>query len=158
MEIELDAIDEQILQLVQANGQLSNLEIAEQVGLSPSPCSRRIKRLEEAGVITRYVAILDPEVLGYKLTAYVGVAMDQHTQKRFGQFQRAITSMPEVLECSIVTGQSADFLLKVVVKDMSHYEKFLLNRLTKIEGVTGVHTSFVLRKIIEKTELPIDIG
>ena len=156
MSIDLDRIDKHILELMQANGRISNLELADQVGLSPTPCSRRVKRLEESGLITGHVTLLDPQALGLNLTAIVGIAMDRHTPDRFESFEKAISSMPEIIECSIVTGQKADFLLKVVVRDMRHYEKFLLGQLTRLEGVTGVHSSFVLRNLVKKTALPLD--
>jgi len=156
MSLALDRIDKHILRLMQVNGRISNLELADQVGLSPTPCSRRVKRLEESGLITGHVTLLDPQALGLNLTAIVGIAMDRHTPDRFESFEKAIASMPEIIECSIVTGQTADFLLKVVVRDMQHYEKFLLGHLTRLDGVTGVHSSFVLRNIVKKTELPLD--
>ncbi len=134
---------------------MSNHDLARQVGLSDTPCSRRVKRLEEAGLIQNYVALVAPEALGLKLTAMVSVSMDRHTPDRFEGFEKALGCIPEVLECSLVTGQSADFLLKVIVRDMQEYEKFLLGKLTKIKGVSGVHSSFVLRKIIKTTELPV---
>jgi Lrp/AsnC family leucine-responsive transcriptional regulator len=115
-----------------------------------------VKRLEESGIIDKHVTLLKPSVLGLNLTAMIGISMDRHTPDRFDKFERAIVTLPEVLECLIVTGQSADFLLKVVVRDMQHYEKFLLGQLTKLEGVTGVHSSFVLREVVKKTELPLD--
>ena len=102
------------------------------------------------------MTLLDPEALGLNLTAIVGIAMDRHTPDRFESFEKAIADMPEIIECSIVTGQTADFLLKVVVRDMHHYEQFLLGRLTRLEGVTGVHSSFVLRHLVKKTALPIN--
>ena len=153
--MELDRTDRRILQLMQRNGRISNLELAEQVGLSPTPCARRVRRLEEQGIIDRHVTLLDQSLLGLKLTAIIGVTMDRHTQERFAQFEEVIADFPEVMECSIVTGQAADYLLKVIVPDMEAYEAFLLGRLTRIEGVSGVHTSFVLRRIIDKTELPL---
>jgi Lrp/AsnC family leucine-responsive transcriptional regulator len=156
MEIALDRIDKHILKLMQENGRISNLELADQVGLSPTPCSRRVKRLENSGLIAGHVTLLDPQALGLNLTAIIGISMDRHTPDRFESFEKAISTMPEVIECSIVTGQSADFLLKVVVKDMQHYEKFLLGNLTRLDGVTGVHSSFVLRHLVKKTALPID--
>ena len=156
MSLKLDRIDKHILRLMQANGRISNLELADQVGLSPTPCSRRVKRLEESGLITGHVTLLDPQALGLNLTAIVGIAMDRHTPDRFESFEKEIAAMPEIVECSIVTGQTADFLLKVVVRDMQHYEKFLLGNLTRLAGVTGVHSSFVLRQIVKKTELPLD--
>ncbi len=153
--IELDRIDKKILTLMQANARISNIELADQIGLSATPCSRRVKRLEESGIINSHVTILNPEALGLNLTAIIGISMDRHTPDRFEHFESAVVDMPEVIECSVVTGQSADFLLKVVVKDMRHYEKFLLGQLTKLTGVTGVHSSFVLRQVVSKTELPL---
>lgn len=156
MNIKLDRIDKKILHLMQENGRISNLELADLVGLSATPCSRRVKRLEESGLIDRHVTLLNKEALGLNLTAIISISMDRHTPDRFESFEKAISDMPEVIECSIVTGQSADFLLKVVVKDMRHYEQFLLGQLTKLAGVTGVHSSFVLRQILSKTALPLD--
>jgi Lrp/AsnC family leucine-responsive transcriptional regulator len=154
--LEFDRIDRKILEQLQNNARITNLEMADKVGLSPTPCLRRVKRLEESGVIDRHVTLLNADALGLGLTAYVGISMDRHTPDRFEAFELAIEVLPEVLECSIVTGQDADFLLKVVVRDMKHYEQFLLGRLAKLTGVTGVHTSFVLRKLVSKTQLPID--
>ncbi len=156
MLVTLDRIDKRILVLLQNNSRISNLEIADKIGLSPTPCSRRVKRLEKSGLIDRHVTLLNPEALGLNLTAIISISMDRHTPDRFESFEKAVNIMPEVLECSIVTGQDADFLLKVVVKDMRHYEKFLLGSLTRLEGVSGVHSSFVLRDIIKKTALPLD--
>jgi Lrp/AsnC family leucine-responsive transcriptional regulator len=156
MTLSLDKIDKHILTLMQSNGRISNLELADKVGLSPTPCSRRVKRLEDSGLIEGHVTLLNKEALGLNLTAIIGISMDRHTPDRFEQFEKAIVNMPEVIECSIVTGQTADFLLKVVVKDMQHYEKFLLGNLTRLTGVTGVHSSFVLRHVVKKTALPLD--
>ena len=153
--IKLDRVDKQILQLMQDNARISNLELADSIGLSPTPCSRRVKRLVESGLISNHVTLLNPTELGLNLTAMIGITMDRHTPERFEHFEDAIKQLPEVMECLIVTGQSADFLLKVIVKDMQHYEKFLLGHLTKLEGVTGVHSSFVLREVIKKTALPL---
>jgi Lrp/AsnC family leucine-responsive transcriptional regulator len=152
----LDKIDKHILALMQSDGRISNLELSDKVGLSPTPCSRRVKRLEDSGLIDGHVTLLNKEALGLNLTAIIGISMDRHTPDRFEQFESAIVDMPEVIECSIVTGQTADFLLKVVVKDMQHYEKFLLGNLTRLTGVTGVHSSFVLRHVVNKTTLPLD--
>lgn len=154
--VKLDRIDKQILQLMQGNARISNLELADSIGLSPTPCSRRVKRLEESGIIDKHVTLLKSAALGLNLTAMIGISMDRHTPERFENFEASVTALPEVLECLIVTGQSADFLLKVVVRDMQHYEQFLLGHITKLEGVTGVHSSFVLREVIKKTALPLD--
>lgn len=153
--IKLDRTDKKILQLMQSNARISNLELADAIGLSPTPCSRRVKRLEESGIIDKHVTLLKPQALGLNLTAMIGITMDRHTPERFENFEKAITQLPEVLECLIVTGQSADFLLKVVVRDMQHYERFLLGHITRLEGVTGVHSSFVLREVMKKTALPL---
>ena len=154
--MKLDRIDRRILMAMQDNGRISNLELAEQVGLSPTPCSRRVRRLEESGIIRRHVTLLNQSMLGLKLTASIGICMDRHTPDRFEAFEAELASYPEVMECSVVTGQSSDYLLKAVVPDMEYYEKFLLGRLTRIPGVTGVHSSFELRRVIQRTELPLD--
>ena len=154
--MKLDRTDKRILAVMQANGRITNLELAEQVGLSPTPCSRRVRQLEESGVIDRHVTLLNQARLGLNITAMISITMDRHTPERFATFESAVCEFPEVIECSIVTGQAADYLLKAVLPDMTYYEEFLLGRLTRIEGVSGVHSSFVLRKVIAKTELPLD--
>ena len=154
--LKLDRTDRRILTILQSEGRISNLELAEGVGLSPTPCSRRVKRLEELGVITGHATLLNPAVLGLKLTAILAVSLDRHTPERFENFDATVNNYPEVLECSLVTGQSADYLLKVIVPDMEYYEEFLLGRLTRIPGVTGVQSSFVLRRVINKTALPLE--
>ncbi len=151
----IDKKDRQILQELQKNARITNLELAEKVNLSPTPCARRVKQLEESGVIARHVTILDHEKLGLKLTAMISVTMDRHTADRFEKFEREASALPEVMECYVVTGQDSDFLIKVLIRDMRHYEEFLLRRLTKLEGVSGVHTSFVLRQPINKHQLPL---
>ena len=135
---------------------MSNLELADSIGLSPTPCARRVKRLEDAGIIRGHATLLDESKLGLKLTALISISMDRHTPERFQNFEEQIKRFPEIVECSLVTGQSADYLLKVVIPDMERYEAFLLGHLTKIEGVTGVHSSFVLRKVINHTALPLN--
>lgn len=152
----LDRYDLNILALLQKDARLSNQELAERIGLSPSPCSRRVKQLEDDGYIVRQVALLDRKKLGLSLTAYVLVGMDKHTPERFEHFQEVIRSCPEVLECSLVTGMDADYQLKVVVSDMDHYQQFLLGRLTRIEGVSSVRSSFVLNQVVSSTELPLE--
>lgn len=154
-ELELDNLDRKLLDLLQADAGLSNLELADRVGLSPTPCARRVKRLESEGVIRRRVTLLDQKKLGLSLTAHIGISLDRHTPDRFEAFEDAIASYPEVIECCVVTGQSADYLIKAVVTDMAAYEQFLLGKLTRLPGVTGVHSSFELRKVVSRTALPI---
>jgi Lrp/AsnC family leucine-responsive transcriptional regulator len=152
---DLDTYDLKILAELQRNGGASNQEIAERVGLSPSPCSRRIRQLEEDGVIRERVVRLDPARLGLDLTVLIHVRMDRHTSERFEQFESEVRAYPEVQECLLITGQEADYQLKVTVPSMDDYQRFLLNKITRIEGVIGVHSSFVLRKPIDTTALPL---
>jgi Lrp/AsnC family leucine-responsive transcriptional regulator len=154
--LKLDRTDRRILEEIQRNGRITNLELAEAVGLSPTPCSRRVKRLENSGIVERHVTLLNQSRLGLKLTAFITIAMDRHTPERFDNFERQVSEFPEVIECSVVTGNAADYLVKAVVPDMEYYEAFLLGKLTRIEGVTGVQSSFVLRPVVRKTELPLD--
>lgn len=153
--VNIDRTDRRILEQLQRNGGLSNQELAERVGLSASPCSRRVKALEDAGIIQRRVTLLDPKKLGLSLIAIIQIGMDRHTPERFERFDELVRSYPEVQECYLVTGQDADYMLKVVVPDMEHYQEFLLNKITRIPGVSGVHSSFVMRRIIDSTELPL---
>lgn len=151
----LDRYDLNILTELQRDARLSNQELAERIGLSPSPCSRRVKQLEDDGYILRQVALLDRKSLGLTLTAHVLIGMDRHTPERFEHFEQVINQHPEVQECSLITGMDADYQLKVVVPDMDHYQQFLLGTLTRIEGVSSVRSSFVLRQVISSTELPL---
>lgn len=151
----IDRYDRQILELLQRDGRLSNQELAERIGLSPSPCLRRVKALESAGYIAAYRALLDARKLGLTLMALIGISMDRHTPERFANFETEIGAIPEVLECLLITGQQSDYQLKVVVRDMDAYHELLLNRITRIQGVTGVHSSFVLRQVVNHTALPL---
>lgn len=155
--MELDKTDKRILKELQRNGRISNQELAEKVGLSPSPCLRRVKLLEDEGIIKHYATELDASKLGLKLMAIVQVAMDRHTPDRFEQFESTIKSYPQVLECIMITGQSSDYQLKVLVKDMDEYQEFLLKKLTRISGVSDVRSSFVLRQIVSTSAVPIDL-
>ncbi len=154
--IKLDRTDRRILEELQNDGSISNLELADKVGLSPSPCSRRVKSLEEAGVIGQTVTLLDAKALGLSLMALVSISMDRHTPERFNNFEESVSTYPEVQECLLITGSTADYQLKVIVQDMEAYQQFLLGKLTKIEGVTGVHSSFVMRKVVNTNALPLD--
>jgi Lrp/AsnC family leucine-responsive transcriptional regulator len=153
--MELDRFDRRILEVLQRDGRISNQELAERIGLSPSPCLRRVRALEASGIISGYRALLDGSKLDLNLIALIHIAMDRHTPERFENFEQKVTSLPEVLECLLITGQDADYQLKVVVRDMEAYQALLLNKITRIEGVTGVHSSFVMRKVVDKTALPV---
>jgi Lrp/AsnC family leucine-responsive transcriptional regulator len=153
--MKIDAFDRKILAALQDDGALSNQEIAERVGLSASPCSRRIRQLEESGIIQGRVVRLSPERLGLDLTVLIHIRMDRHTPERFDNFQAIVRSYPEVQECYLITGHDADYQLKVIVPNMDEYQRFLLDKITRIEGVIGVHSSFVLRKAVDTTSLPL---
>ncbi|MFT2112270.1 Lrp/AsnC family transcriptional regulator [Marinomonas sp. 2405UD68-3] len=152
----LDRIDIRILTEIQQDSSLTNQELADRVGLSPSPCLRRMKSLEESGIIDRRVTLLNQRKLGLTLTAFIQISMDRHTPDRFELFESLMSSYPEVKSVNLVTGQSADYLIEVVVEDMDKYQEFLLGRLTRIEGVTGIHSSFLLRKVMDRTALPLE--
>ena len=154
----LDRFDQHILEVLQQDGRINNQDLADRIGLSPSPCLRRVRALEESGLITGYRALLDAKKLGLTLMALVHISMDKHTPERFANFEAAVVVLPEVLECLLITGQDADYQLKVVVRDMDHYQALLLNQLTRIEGVTGVHSSFVLRRVVDRTTLAVTLA
>jgi Lrp/AsnC family transcriptional regulator, leucine-responsive regulatory protein len=154
--MKVDSYDIRILTELQADGGLSNQEIADRVGLSASPCSRRIRLLEEAGIIAATVVRLAPAKLGLDLTVLIHIRMDRHTPERFDRFESIVRGYPEVLECYLITGQEADYQLKIIVPNMEEYQRFLLDKITRIEGVIGVHSSFVLRKAIDSTALPLN--
>ncbi len=151
----LDRYDRQILAALQADARLSNQELADRIGLSPSPCLRRVRRLEDSGLIEGYRAMLNARALGLKLMAFINISMDRHTPDRFDLFESQIANCPEVLECHLITGQDADYLLKVIVDDMDGFQRLLLEKITRIDGVSGVHSSFVLKSPANKTALPV---
>ncbi|WP_016956377.1 Lrp/AsnC family transcriptional regulator [Catenovulum sp. SX2] len=153
--MQLDKYDKLILQTIQKQGRISNQELADAINLSPSPCLRRVRALEDAGLIDGYVALVNARQLGLTLMSFIQISMDKHTPERFQVFEKTIADLPQVLECHLITGQSADYLVKIIVKDMDDFQDFLLNKLTRIEGVTGVHSSFVLKSPVNNTALPI---
>jgi DNA-binding Lrp family transcriptional regulator len=151
--IKLDKTDYRILNKLQNDARLSNTELADAIGLSPSPCLRRVKQLEADGVIKRYVGIVDPKAVGLPISIFVSVSL--HSQQRGGleDFEQRIQSYPEVMECYLMTG-SADYLLRVVVPDLESYERFLAEKLTRIPGVANIQSSFALKQVVYRTELP----
>jgi len=152
----IDRIDRKIIAELQHDAGLSNLELSERVGLSPSPCLRRVKQLEEAGIIARRVTLMDQEALGLSLTVYIQVSLGNQVPGMLEHFEETVVGYPEVLECSLVTGSDADYLIKAVIPDMSHYERFLLRELNQIDGVSHIRTSFALRRVVNRTELPLN--
>ena len=153
--MQLDPYDRRILQQLQKDGRMNNNELAELIGLSPSPCLRRVRALEESGLISGYHAQLDSAKLDLSLMALIHISMDNHSPERLTNFETKIGLLPEVLECLLITGQDADYQLKVVIRDMDAFQRLLLDKITSIEGVSGVHSSFVLRRVVNTTELPV---
>lgn len=152
----MDRTDKKILEILQENCQISNQELADLVALSPSPCLRRVKLLEENGYIKKQVALLSQEKLGLELTVIVLVGLNSHQSAIMAKFEETVRFFPEVIQCYLITGQSADYLLKIVVPDLNTYQSFLLGKLTSIDGVSSVHSSFILRNVCDTTKLPLD--
>jgi Lrp/AsnC family leucine-responsive transcriptional regulator len=152
--LKLDAFDRKILDLLQADGRLSNQELSAAIGLSPSPCLRRLRNLENTGVISGYVALVNPEAVDLRVTAFVRVRLDQQDDYHLNTFEEAISSFPEVMECYLMTGES-DYQLRVIVPSLGSFEEFLRAKLTKIPGVSGVTSSFALRPIVYRTKIAI---
>ena len=149
----LDALDVKILECLQADGRITNQELSEKVGLSPSPCLRRVRQLEADGIITGYVALVSPNHVGLTISAFVRVRLNQQDEKHLAIFETAVADFPEVMECYLMTGE-ADYQLRVLVPSLSDFED-VLRRLTRIEGVAQVTTSFALRPIVYKTAVPV---
>jgi Lrp/AsnC family leucine-responsive transcriptional regulator len=156
--VQLDQMDLRVLRVLQANGRATFDEIAESVGLSPSATLRRVKRLEQAGIISGYVALLNPEPLGLALTAYINVRLEKHSEsdkrRPMDAFKASVQAWPEVVECSSLTGEM-DYLLRVLVADMAHYSRFVMDTLLKHPSVHDCKSSFVMDRIKQTTALPI---
>src|SRR3954469_18404312 len=154
----LDKLDKAILRALQQNGRETYDVIGEQVGLSPSAVLRRVKRLEDSGVIDRYVALVKPEAVGLGLTAYLNVRLEKHTESHkrnpMDLFRAAVVTWPEVVECAALTGDM-DYLLRVVVRDMTHYRSFIMDTLLKHPSVQDCKTSFVLDRVKATTAIPV---
>lgn len=154
MPIALDEIDRRILEQLQDKARVSNVELADRVGLSPAPCLRRVRALEKAGVIRKYVTLLEPAAVDLAVTVFVQIRLDLQIEGRLDIFEEAILRRPEVLECYLMTGDS-DYLLRVVVSNVAMYERFLSESLTRIGGVAGIKSSFALKEVKYLTALPL---
>ena len=152
--LDLDAIDCRIIATLQADGRLSNVELAERVGLSPSPCLRRVKRLEREGYIESYRATLGRNRVGLGFTVFVGVKIDGHADQRANDLQDALVAMPEVVACHMVSGES-DYLLEVVVPDLEHYQQFLLGKLLTLPIIKDVRSNIALQSLKSAAPLPL---
>ena len=152
----LDRYDIKILYELQQDGALSNQELAERVGLTAAPCSRRVKQLEETGVIASRIVRIDERKVNLSMIVLLNISMDKHTPERFEVFEEKIANIPEVMECYLITGNTADYQLKIAVPDLESYYDILLGKITRIEGVSGAHSSFILRKIVDSTAVPLE--
>ncbi|WP_029548712.1 Lrp/AsnC family transcriptional regulator [Rhizorhabdus wittichii] len=151
----MDAIDRRILAELQSDGRITNHDLAARVGLSPSPCLRRVRQLEEAGVISNYVGLVDPAALGLPVTAFVRVRLDGQDDRHLAAFEEEVARFPEVMECYLMTGES-DYQLRVLVASLAAFEDFLRQKLTRIAGVSQVVSSFALRPVVYRTAIPVD--
>ena len=152
---QFDIIDCRILNVLQEDAQISNAELAKRIGISPSPCWRRVKRLEKDGVIKRRVTLLDPASVGLPVSVFVRVSLERQIESALETFEDAVLSRSEVMECYLMTGDS-DYLLRVVVADLVAYEKFMIDHLTKINGVASINSSFALKQVKYRTALPLE--
>lgn len=153
-ELKLDSIDWNILHLMQGDARLSNVDLAKAVGLSPSPCLNRVRALEEAGYISRYVTLLDALRVGLKVSVFIQVTLERQIESALEAFEKAIRERPEVMECYLMTGD-ADYLLRVVVPDIQALEAFILKFLTRLPGVGNIRSSFALKQVKYQTALPL---
>jgi Lrp/AsnC family leucine-responsive transcriptional regulator len=152
--IALNRTDRRLLELLQRHGNITNLELAGKVSLSPSACLRRVRALEQAGVIRRYVALVDPRSIGLGLMAFVNVKLEKRGRMPTDAFARAVKDWPEVMACHSLTGEM-DYLLRVQVADLDHFARFVMESLLKHPGVLDVKSSFVLEEVKETTALPL---
>jgi len=153
--MKIDSIDKQILRILQQDAQITNVELAKKIGISPPAMLERVKRLEKNGIIKRYVAIVDPSKVSKGIFALVSVSLSAHQLSSIDQFTRQIKKLDEVLECYHVAGEE-DFILKIAVSSIEEYEKFILSKLTKINGVSKVNTKFVLSTVKYNTKIKIE--
>ena len=150
----LDAIDRRILGALQDDARIANNELAARVGLSPAPCLRRVRALEETGVIRRHVSLVDPGAVGLPVSVFVSISLERQVEEALKRFERAVLTRPEVMECYLMTGD-ADYLLRVVCADLAAYERFVLEHLAKAPGVSSIRSSFALKQVNYSTALPL---
>lgn len=153
--MKLDTIDRKILDALQANGRLSNVELAERAGLSPSPCLRRVRLLEEAGVINRYVTLLNQDAVGLPVSVFISIKLERQSEDDLDRFEAEVGRHPEVLECYLMTG-TRDYLLRVATRDLAAYERFLKTKLTRVENVASIESSFALKQVKYTNSLPLE--
>jgi len=150
----LDEIDLRILDQMQGDARLSNVDLAERVGLSPSPCLRRLRKLESDGVIQGYMTFVDQAKVGLPVSVFISVALKEQSESALEEFETSVSALPQVMECYLMTG-TADYLLRVVTQDLSDYERFLKNHLTRIPAIASIQSSFALKQVSYRTVLPL---
>ena len=150
----LDAIDRRLLTAVQENGRLTATELAERVGLTTSPCLRRLRHLEDAGIIRGYTAVLDQSKVGLPVSVFVSIKLERQSEEAMKSFEDQIRGWPEVLECYLMTGPR-DYLLRVVARDLVDYERFVKTRLTRVAGIANIESSFALGQVKHSNALPL---
>ncbi len=150
----LDPTDRRILQVLQDDARITMTELADRVGLSPTPCTRRVKRLEETGIIRRYATLLDPTAVGLPVNVFVSISLTAQTEPALQAVEEAVSTYPEVMECYLMTGD-ADYLLRVVVPDLETYQRFVMEKLTRLPGIANIRSSFALRQVAYRTALPL---
>jgi Lrp/AsnC family transcriptional regulator, leucine-responsive regulatory protein len=155
--MKLDSIDYRIINELQHDGGLSNVELARRVHLSPSPCLARVKALEAAGVIRRYVALVDPNALGLGLNVFINISLKEQSKEALATFEQRIAEHDEVMECYLMTGDS-DYLIRVAVADIAALERFIIEQLTPIPGIEKIRSGFTLKQVRYKTALPTPMG
>ncbi len=152
--MKLDRIDRKILSLLQRNARISNAELAERVNLSPTPCLRRLRKLQDSGLIEGYTAILDKKALGLQMSAFVFVSLEKNTRENGEAFESALTDLAEVTECCVVAGRH-DYVLRVVTRNLENYERFLKERLAEVEVIAGLESMIILNQSMQRHELPL---
>jgi Lrp/AsnC family leucine-responsive transcriptional regulator len=154
--MDLDDIDRRLLMALQQDGRLTVAELSEKVGLSASPCHRRVKLLEERGIIERYVAVINQRSVGLPVSVFVSIKLESQREDALAKFAKAIAPWPEILECYLMTGPR-DYLLRVVVADLAAYEKFLKTKLTRLSGLSSIESSFALEQVKYTNRLPLEL-
>lgn len=151
----LDDIDRKILAALQTDGRMTAQQLAEKVGLSASPCARRVRLMEDMGVITGYAAVIDQDLVDLPISVFASIKLERQRENELGRFNAAIERWPEVVDCYLMTGQR-DYLLRVVVRDLHAYERFLKEKLTRLDGVASIESSFALAQIKRSNRLPFE--
>jgi Lrp/AsnC family leucine-responsive transcriptional regulator len=150
-----DRFDKKIIAAIQDNCRITTHELAKRVGLSASPCARRIRLLEQAGVIKGYKAVIDQNKVGLPISAFASVRLERQSEEYLERFSQAVTAWPEVVDCYLMTGQR-DYLMRIVVRDLERYERFLKNKLTRLKGIASIETSFALGQVKHSEVLPLE--